>query len=122
MRRFRPFRALSVVGLALLYLLAAGCFIDSGDRKPRSTLFVGVDASGSFKHSGYYDNSLKFLAYYIYTHLNELGGTTKPKAMFVASVGGKATDEPKTFHPIHDFDFSHVQPSARDQSLTTSAT
>jgi hypothetical protein len=73
-------------------------------QRPHSTLFIGVDASGSFKSSGYYDNALSFLAHYIYGHLNELGGLDKPQAMFVASVGGKDLREPKSFHPIHDFE------------------
>ena len=77
-------------------------------RKPRTTLFVGVDASGSFKHSGYYDNALTFLAHYIYGHLHELGGLEKPHALFVASVGGQNVNEPKTFHPIHDFEGKDV--------------
>ena len=82
-----------------------GCTVQAGEeRKPHATLFIGVDASGSFKHSGYYDNALTFLAHYIYGHLHELGGLEKPKALFVASVGGKSVNEPKTFHPIHDFE------------------
>ena len=63
-----------------------------------------MDASGSFKNSGYYDNALSFLAHYIYGHLHELGGLDKPQAMFIASVGGKDLREPKSFHPIHDFE------------------
>jgi hypothetical protein len=86
-----------------------GCTVQAGEeRKPHATLFIGVDASGSFKHSGYYDNALTFLAHYIYGHLHELGGLEKPKALFVASVGGKSVNEPKTFHPIHDFEGKDV--------------
>lgn len=77
-------------------------------RKPKSTLFIGVDASGSFRSSGYYENALSFLAHYIYGHLNELGGLDKPQAMFVASVGGKNMQEPKSFHPIHEFEGKDV--------------
>jgi hypothetical protein len=72
--------------------------------KAHNTLFIGVDASGSFKNSGYYDNALLFLAHYIYGHLHALGGLDKPQAMFIASVGGKDLHEPKSFHPIHDFE------------------
>ena len=68
-------------------------------RKPKSTLFIGVDASGSFRSSGHYENALSFLAHYIYGHINELGGLEKPQAMFVASMGGKSMHEPKSFHP-----------------------
>ena len=95
-------------GAALLALLL-GCTVQAGEsRKPHTTLFVGVDASGSFKHSGYYDNALTFLAHYIYGHLHELGGLEKPHALFVASVGGQNVNEPKTFHPIHDFEGKDV--------------
>jgi hypothetical protein len=89
-----------VVSLAL-----AGCIQEPAQSyKPHSTLFIGVDASGSFKNSGYYDNALLFLSYYIYGHLHALGGLEKPHAMFIASVGGKDLREPKSFHPIHDFE------------------
>jgi len=77
-------------------------------RKPKQTLFIGVDASGSFRSSGHYENALAFLAHYIYGHINELGGLDKPQAMFVASVGGKNLREPKTFHPIHEFEGKDV--------------
>lgn len=96
--------ALRLIVTAVLLCLTAGCLIEPGDRKPRTTLFVGVDASGSFKHSGYYDNGLRFLAHYLYAHMHSLGGLEKPQALFVGSVGGKKRNEPKTFHPIHDFE------------------
>jgi hypothetical protein len=97
---------LASVALAAVIL---GCTVQAGEeRKPHPTLFIGVDASGSFKHSGYYDNALTFLAHYIYGHLHELGGLEKPQALFVASVGGKSVHEPKTFHPIHDFEGKDV--------------
>lgn len=73
-------------------------------RKPKSTFFIGVDASGSFRSSGHYENALSFLAHYMYGHINELGGLEKPQAMFVASVGGRNMREPKSFHPIHEFE------------------
>lgn len=98
-----------LVGMAVCLLVLAGCLIQPGDRKPRTTLFIGIDASGSFKHSGYYDNALRFLARYIYGHLNELGGQRKPHDLFVGSVGGRTPNEPKSFHPIHDFEGKSIQ-------------
>ena len=92
------------LGLFILSIALTGCLIQPGGSKPRLTLFIGIDASGSFLRTGNYDNSLSFLAHYIHGHLNELGGLAKPRAMFVGSIGGKKAGEPKTFHPIHDFE------------------
>lgn len=115
-RRLTVNIASTLAGVLLLGMMA-GCMQESGEnRRPHNTLFIGVDASGSFKNSGYYDNALSFLAHYIYGHLNELGGLDKPQAMFVASVGGKDLREPKTFHPIHDFeskDISQIEAELR---------
>lgn len=72
------------------------------DRTGRHTMFVGVDTSGSFLKSGY-DDAMTFLAHYLYGHLNGLGGLTQPRELFVAGIGGRTTDEPKAFRPIHDF-------------------
>lgn len=109
MSRFAAVTIALVLGLAVVAGSIAGCTTESAEqRKPKSTLFIGVDASGSFHHSGYYDNALSFLAHYIYGHLNELGGLDKPQAMFVASVGGKKMHEPKAFHPVHDFEGKEV--------------
>lgn len=109
MTRLRSYLTTSVLAGAALITVILGCTVQASEqRKPHATLFIGVDASGSFKHSGYYDNALTFLAHYIYGHLHELGGLEKPKALFVASVGGKSVNEPKTFHPIHDFEGKDV--------------
>ena len=101
--RNRVFAATTLAGAVLLALAVTACNPQSGESKPRLTLFVGVDSSGSFRTSGYYENALSFLAHYIYGHLNQLGGLAEPRELFVGSVGGKNLDEPKTFHPIHDF-------------------
>jgi hypothetical protein len=104
-------------GIALAYALAAALLLCAsisctGDpaeqRKPKSTLFIGIDASGSFRGSGNYENALSFLAHYIYGHVNEMGGLDKPQALFVASVGGQNLREPKSFHPIHEFEGKEV--------------
>ena len=60
----------ALAGVLLLGMMT-GCMQESGEnRRPHYTLFIGVDASGSFKNSGYYDNALSFLAHYIYGHLS----------------------------------------------------
>ena len=96
------------IGLAVLLVTLIGCQFQSAERKPRQTVFIGVDVSGSFHRSGYYDDSLTFLAHYLYGHLNELGGLAKPKELFVGAIGGKSDGEPKAFHPIHDFQGKEV--------------
>src|SRR4029450_6573203 len=70
-------------------------------KAPRSTLFVGLDTSGSFRPA--YDDALTFVAHYLYGHMHELGGLSKPRDLFVTAIGGKDNNEPKSFHPIHDF-------------------
>jgi len=76
-------------------------------RPPRGALFVGVDTSGSFRRD--YDNALAFLAYYIYGHLHGLGELTRPRELFVAPIGGKESNEPKAFRPIHDFSGKSIE-------------
>jgi hypothetical protein len=106
--------ALVLVGAFLISTAFYGCNLEAGQRKPMMTLFIGLDASGSFRNSGYYEDAQKFMAHYIYGHLNELGGLAKPRELFVASVGGKALDDPKTFHPIHDFEGKNVSEIEED--------
>lgn len=92
--------------LSLALILAAatpGCGFQPGKRTPRTTLFIGVDTSGSFQRSGYYDDAMSFLAHYMYGHLNSLGDLETPRELFVAAIGGETDDEPKSFRPIHDF-------------------
>ena len=40
----------------------------TGESRPRLSMFIGVDISGSFVNGKYFDDSLKFLATYIYSH------------------------------------------------------
>ena len=92
-------RALLVGGL----LATTAAAQPTTDNKLRESLFVGVDTSGSFVQSGEYDNAIRFLAYYLYGHLNGLGGLSQPRELFVAAIGGKEANEPKAFRPILDF-------------------
>lgn len=71
---------------------------------PRRSLFIGVDISGSFMNGPHFDDSIDFLAHYIYGHLNGAGGMEKPAVLFVSSIGGARADEPKTFYPIQTFE------------------
>jgi len=94
--------------LLLFSLSGPGCVIQPAHNAPRMALFIGVDASGSFEHSGRYKDAIDFLAYYIYGHLHELDGLSRPRELFVGSVGGRAVNEPKTFHPIDDFEGKQI--------------
>jgi len=66
-------------------------------------MFVGLDISGSFLKGQYFDDSIDFMAHYLYTHLNGLGEAEIPLSLFVSSIGGAKEDEPKTFFPIQTF-------------------
>lgn len=91
-------------------LMLTGC--ESGERggeKPRLSMFVAFDISGSFMKSGHYDNAIDFLARYLYAHLNGLGGLEVPNALFVSSIGGATANEPKTFYPRQTFENKNVE-------------
>ncbi len=77
--------------------------------KPRLSMFIGVDISGSFVKSNYFDDSVDFLAHYIFCHLNGLGGLEIPNVLYVSSIGGANENEPKTFYPIHTFQNKSVK-------------
>ena len=94
--------------LLAVIILIAGC-TPAEEQKPRLSLFIGVDISGSFINSGYFDESLNFLAHYIYAHLNGIGGLEEPNVLFVSSIGGSTPEEPKTFFPIHVFENMSVE-------------
>lgn len=92
-----------------LLLATAGMFLLSGcsylneKPQPRLVLFVGVDISGSFIKTPKFDDSLDFLAHYLYAHLNGLGDLEVPGALFVGSLGGAKAGQPKAFYPIETF-------------------
>ncbi len=93
--------------LVALLLLAPGC-TSSDAEKPRLSLFVGVDVSGSFSKTPHFKDALRFLSHYIYGHLHGMGGLEKPRALFVGSIGGDVPNEPKAFHPIQVFERKNV--------------
>lgn len=98
----------SVVGIiALLTVFMTGCGPE--DPKPRLSLFIGIDVSGSYVNSGHYDESISFLANYIYAHLNGMGELETPNELFVSSIGGAEPGEPKSFYPIHVFENKSVE-------------
>ncbi|MBN1364979.1 MAG: hypothetical protein JW976_09270 [Syntrophaceae bacterium] len=93
--------------ILIIALTLFGCEklkISDKKQKPRLSMFIGVDISGSFIKSDYFDDSLDFLAHYLYAHLNGLGDLEIPNALFVGSIGGEKAGEPKTFFPIQTFE------------------
>ena len=91
-----------LVGVALVLIIAASCSPPTAQRRARLVMFVGVDVSGSFLSTNYYNDAMTFLSHYIYGHLHGLGELDRLRALFVGSIGGQSKDEPKAFHPIHD--------------------
>lgn len=77
--------------------------------KPRLSMFIGLDISGSFLKSKYYEHSIDFLAHYIYAHLRGLGGLEVPNVLFVGPIGGAQSDEAKTLFPIQAFENKNVE-------------
>lgn len=100
MKRLQRYILISITGLMIL--IAGSCAME-GEQDPRLSLFIGIDVSGSFVNSGHYEDSINFLAHYIYSHLNGYGDLEEPNVLFVSSIGGAAPDEPKTFYPIQTF-------------------
>lgn len=103
----RLYKKVIFVICTILLLLSSGCALE-GEQKPRLSLFIGVDISGSFINSGHFNDSLNFLAHYIYAHLNNLGGLEEPNVLYVSSIGGATPGEPKTFYPIQLFENQSV--------------
>ena len=71
---------------------------DPAEPKPRHTLFVGVDTSGSFRHAGYED-AMTFLAHYLYGHVNELGGLAPLGTSSSRRSAAKRAASPRRFVP-----------------------
>jgi len=75
------------------------------ENQPRLVMFVGVDISGSFLKGKYFNDSLHFLANYLYAHINGVQGLEVPKELFVGSIGGSNVGEAKTLFPIQTFEY-----------------
>ena len=94
-------RARALLGAALLGALIT-CKPPENAPPPRSTLVVGLDVSGSFRQTPYFNEAVDFAALYIYAHLHGLQGLRQATDIFVGSLGGERPGQPKTFHPIQD--------------------
>ncbi len=98
-----------ILMLCCISLALCGCSFSSDGPNPRLSMFIGVDISGSFINGGHFDDSIDFLANYIYGHLNGFGGLEIPRVLFVSSIGGARANEPKTFYPIQSFQNKSVE-------------
>lgn len=96
--------ATRALAIAVAVTVAACVPADDVELVPRSTMFIGIDVSGSFQNGGRYDDAMAFSAHYIHAHLNGLGELEQPRALFVAAIGGETPGQPQSFHPIHDFE------------------
>ena len=97
-----------LIALVLVSVIVSGCSVSTSEPEPRLCMFIGMDISGSFMNGKYFDESIDFLAHYIYSHLNGLGGLEVPDVLFVSSIGGARANEPKTFYPIQTFENKSV--------------
>jgi hypothetical protein len=100
-----------LVALSLIWVTLSCDWLGGkdGTESPRLSMFIGLDISGSFLKSKYFDDSIDFLAHYLYVHLNGMGGLEVPNVLFVSSIGGARADEPKTFYPIQTFENKTVK-------------
>jgi len=90
------------VAALVLALGVIACSPSEKAQTPRSTLVIGLDISGSFRHNPSFSGAIEFAAIYIYGHLNGLGGLQPNTAIFVGELGGERPGQAKVFHPIQD--------------------
>ncbi len=92
----------AIVVPAALLLALVTCKPSPNSPPPKSTLVVGIDVSGSFRETPYFNDAIDFAALYIYAHLHGVDGVQQNTEIFVGSLGGERPGQPKTFHPIQD--------------------
>lgn len=105
----------NILLLILFSLFLSGCPA-TPEREGKSTMtyFIGVDVSGSFRPTETFQDSLEFLAYYIYTHIHGLDNLKKAKALFVGTIGGNYEDDTQVFRSLYDFENKNVQEIHQD--------
>lgn len=91
--------------ILFLTLALVSCdLLKSSEGHKKSTMFIGVDVSGSFVKTREFKDSIAFLSHYIYAHMNSIGDLYRPKDLYVGGIGGNQKDDPLAFYPIHDFE------------------
>ncbi len=89
--------------LSLVLLIGACNFEKEDPKTQRSTIFIGIDVSGSFTKTKKFKDGMKFLGQYIHAHLENKGGLTTPVDLYVGGIGGSEKEDPQDFFPVHDF-------------------
>jgi len=92
----------AIVVPALLAAALVTCSPQKKAQPARSTLVIGLDVSGSFRATPYFNDAIDFAALYIYAHLHGVDDMQQSTSIFVGSLGGERPGQPKTFHPIQD--------------------
>ena len=100
---------ITIVCTLFLFLNCNWLSDESNSANPRLSMFVGMDISGSFMNSKHFDDSMNFLAHYLYAHLNGIGGLEVPNVLYVSSIGGARENEPKTFFPKQTFENKSIK-------------
>ena len=100
----------------LIIFIFQGCNLNLNTVARKTTIFIGIDVSGSFTKTAAFTDSLKFLSYYISGHLTGSGDLSTPKDLYVGGIGGNQKEDPQAFFPIHDF--QDQAPSQIEQKLT----
>ena len=59
---------------AVLVAALVTCKPSANAPPPKSTLVVGIDVSGSFRQTPYFNDAIDFAALYIYAHLHGIDG------------------------------------------------
>lgn len=93
----------NIISLFII-LFFVSCTLEKGESKTqKSTVFIGIDVSGSFTKTKRFKDGMKFLGNYIEAHLKGSGGLSTPVDLYVGGIGGNIKEDPQDFFPIHDF-------------------
>ena len=82
---------------------------DGAGPKGNQVLFIGMDISGSFKNTPYYEDSIRFASHYIFARVRGMGQLKPIQSLFVGPIGGASVDEAKTFYPIQTFQYKSIE-------------
>jgi len=101
-----------LINIVLIFLVFSGCqdfSLESKKKTVKNTMFIGIDVSGSYTGTSSFRDGISFLSHYIYYHLHQTGGLTRPTDLYVGGIGGDDKEDPQAFYPIHDFDGRSIE-------------